>query len=265
MPQSFLEMIRPEVVASVERLKQERGLAEWEERALQRKVKASFRQAVSSPDGVNIIAEIKKASPSLGIIRKDVDPLHLASIYETHGACAISVLTEERHFLGSIQTMGQIAILSSLPILRKDFILDEVQIAQGRSNGAAAILLIVAFLKEAELCHLLSACKKYGVDALVEVHDEEEFQKASDAGATIIGVNNRNLKTLEVDLSVSERLARLKQGAQIFVAESGLTSPEQLRHLKSMGYNAFLIGEHLMKSADPGLELENLRGADDPC
>lgn len=260
MAKSFLEKIRPEIEATVARLKQEMSPAEWEQRALQRSVKADFRAAIASHDSLRIIAEIKKASPSRGILRENFDPVSLARIYESHGAAALSVLTEEKYFLGSARYLAEVSMVSSLAVLRKDFILDEVQVAQGRLIGAAAVLLIVAFLDSNKLHRLNEACKHFSLSALVEVHDEEELRRANDAGADLIGVNNRDLRTLHVDPAVSERLIQKKQAGQLFVAESGLTSPAELQRLRSMGYDAFLIGEHFMKSAEPGLELERMRG-----
>jgi indole-3-glycerol phosphate synthase len=260
MPKSFLESIRPVVLAQVDRLKQEAPLAEWRDRAKKRALKSDFRSAISRSDSLNIIAEIKKASPSRGVIRENFDPPALARIYESHGAAAIAVLTEEKYFLGNIRHLAQVAEASTLPVLRKDFIVDEVQIAQAKLNGAAAVLLIVAFLGARELKNLIAACSEYSVGALVEVHNETEVGRATEAGATIVGVNNRNLKTLEVDVRTAEELIHLKQPHQVFVAESGLTFPGQLFQLHSSGYDAFLIGEHLMKAADPGGELERLRG-----
>jgi indole-3-glycerol phosphate synthase len=259
MPKSFLDQIRPEVLNNVALLKEEMAPEEWEERALQRSLKADFCSVLTRPDTLNIIAEVKKASPSRGILRENFNALALARIYEEHGAVALSVLTEEKYFLGSIRTLAQIAMSCSLPILQKDFILDEVQIAQARSNGASAVLLIVAFLEQNDLEKLILACRKYSLAALVEVHNEEELAHANLARATLIGVNNRDLKTLVVNLRVSERLIQHKRSGQIFVAESGLGSSDQLRSLRRAGYDAFLIGEHLMKSADPGAELDRLR------
>ncbi|MGB7621735.1 MAG: indole-3-glycerol phosphate synthase TrpC [Terriglobia bacterium] len=260
MPKSFLDQIRPEVLSNVALLKREMSPAEWEERALKRTVKADFLSSITRCDSLNIIAEIKKASPSRGILRENLDPVALARIYEKHGAAAISVLTEEKYFLGSIRSLAQIAMTSPLPVLRKDFILDEVQIAQARSNGAAAVLLIVAFLAQNVLENLILACHKYCLAPLVEVHNEGELVRANSASATLIGVNNRDLKTLKVDIKVSERIVQHKRSGQVFVAESGLNSNEQLKQLRTAGYDAFLIGEHFMKSADPGAEMDRLRG-----
>ena len=260
MAQSFLELIKPEVLARVEALKRGTIPAVWEARALQREVKANFCASVSRPDTINIIAEIKKASPSRGIIREDFDPMALARAYESHGAVALSVLTEEKHFLGDIRFLEGAASITSLPVLRKDFILDEVQVAEARLHGAAAVLLIVAFMEQRTLRDLMAASRKYFLDALVEVHDADELETATAAGATLIGVNNRDLKTLKVDLKVSERLIARKGPGHVFIAESGLSTPEQLRNLRAMGFDGFLIGEHLMRSTDPGEELDRLRG-----
>lgn len=260
MLKSFLEQIRPEIISRVSRLKQQMPMEEWEKIAFKRQIKANFQSAISREGTLNVIAEIKKASPSQGVLREDFDAAILARIYEKCGAAAISVLTEEKYFQGSIQSLAQVAMLSSLPLLRKDFILDEVQIAQARSKGASAVLLIVAFLDQPSLVDLIRVSAKYSLPALVEVHDEHELLRANEAGASIIGVNNRNLGTLKIDLRTSEKLITKKAAGQVFVAESGLTSNAQLRTLHTLGYDAFLIGEHFMKADDPGLELSRLRG-----
>ncbi|MDD5544010.1 MAG: indole-3-glycerol phosphate synthase TrpC [Acidobacteriia bacterium] len=260
MSQSFLEMIKPQVAAEVERLKQEMSPQEWRDRALRRSVKSDFCDAIKDRGGIHVIAEIKKASPSRGILRDSFDPVALARIYEAHGAAALSVLTEEKYFLGSVRHLAQVAMISKLPVLRKDFILDEIQIAQARSNGAAAVLLILSFLARNRLEELIRVCEIYSMTPLVEVHDAEELEQVTSAGAKLIGVNNRNLKTLEVDVEISERLIDLKTDGQLFVAESGLNSPDQVVRLHERGYDAFLIGEHFMKSADPGAELDRMRG-----
>jgi indole-3-glycerol phosphate synthase len=259
MRESFLDRVRPEIVKTVSRLKQEMPSAQWEERALQKGVPPDFRASLTRPDSLNIIAEIKKASPSRGVLCENLDPVALAQQYETHGASAISVVTEEKFFLGSIRSLAQIAERCSLPILRKDFILDAVQVAEARLNGAAAVLLIVAFLTPDHLKHLIHACSRYSLAALVEVHDEEELYLATEAGAVMIGVNNRDLRSLTVDLGIADRVIRHKRSDQVFISESGLSSNIQLRALRAMGYDAFLIGEHFVTAADPGAELDRLR------
>jgi len=259
MRESFLDGVRPEIVKAVARLKQEMPPARWQERALQKGVPPDFRVSLTRAGSLNIIAEIKKASPSRGVLRESLDPIALAQQYEAHGAAAISVVTEEKHFSGSIRSLAQIADRCSLPILRKDFILDAVQIAEARINGAAAVLLIVAFLPSDHLRDLIHDCSTYSLAALVEVHDEEELYRATEAGASMIGVNNRDLRSLTVDLGIAERVIRHKRSGQVFISESGLSSNLQLRALRAMGYDAFLIGEHLVRAADPGAELDRLR------
>lgn len=259
MRESFLDRVRPKIVKTVARLKHEMPPRVWEERALQRGVPPDFRGPLTRPDSLNIIAEIKKASPSRGVLCENLDPVALARQYETHGAAAISVVTEEKYFSGSIRSLAQIAENCRLPILRKDFILDAVQIAEARLNGAAAVLLIVAFLTPDHLKHLIHMCSTYSLAALVEVHDEMELHLATEAGAAIIGVNNRDLRSLSVDLGIAERMIRHKRSDQVFISESGLSSNIQLRDLRAMGYDAFLIGEHFVRAADPGSELDRLR------
>lgn len=219
-----------------------------------------FAAAISGP-GVQVIAEMKKASPSAGLLRAQYDVEAIASEYEAAGACALSVLTESDYFLGSLDDLRKARATTRVPVLRKDFLLDTYQIYESAALGADAILLIVAALADCELRALIELSCRLNVAALVEVHTEEELDRALAAGASIIGVNNRNLKTLEVDLQTSFRLREKIPPECLAVSESGIRSADDLRKLMGLGYHAALIGEQFMKSEHPGEALaEFLRG-----
>jgi indole-3-glycerol phosphate synthase len=218
-----------------------------------------FRRALlAHPPAV--IAEIKKASPSAGVIREDFDPLAVAGEYAAAGAAALSVLTEVHHFLGGLETLARVRWRSNLPLLRKDFIVDPYQVLEARHAGADAVLLIAALLDAPALEGLRRAAETHGMEALVEVHDEPELEKALASGATLVGVNNRNLATLEVSLDVSLRLARLLPKGVTAVSESGIRTGEDIRRLRDAGYRGFLVGESLMRSPSPGAALRQLLG-----
>lgn len=209
-------------------------------------------------DGIAVIAELKKASPSKGLIRADFRPADLARELEQAGAAALSVLTDEPFFQGSLDYLRQASSNTSLPCLRKDFIVDEFQIIAARANFADAILLIVAALQQQELVALAAAARSHGLDVLCEAHDAEELDRALDAGCDLIGVNSRNLRTFEVDLETAFRLAEKMPATCIRVAESGIHSGSDLARLRSAGYEAFLIGESLMRAERPGEALKEL-------
>jgi indole-3-glycerol phosphate synthase len=217
-----------------------------------------FQLAISGIDSVNVIAECKRRSPSKGVLRADYDPVAIAKAYEAAGAAALSVLTEPTFFDGSLAHLGAVRAAVALPILRKDFIVSEYQLLEAKAGGADAVLLIVAALRPVELKVLHDHARRYGLDALVEVHDEHELAIAVDAGARIIGVNNRNLRTLDVDVHASERLIAQMPADLVAISESGLKSAEDLTRLRRLGYRAFLIGERLMTAADPGEQLKTL-------
>jgi indole-3-glycerol phosphate synthase len=217
-----------------------------------------FQLAISGIDSVNVIAECKRRSPSKGVLRADYDPVAIAKAYEAAGAAALSVLTEPTFFDGSLAHLGAVRAAVALPILRKDFIVSEYQLLEAKAGGADAVLLIVAALRPVELKVLHDHARRYGLDALVEVHDEHELAIAVDAGARIIGVNNRNLRTLDVDVHASERLIAQMPADVVAISESGLKSAEDLTRLRRLGYRAFLIGERLMTAADPGEQLKAL-------
>lgn len=205
-----------------------------------------------------IIAELKKASPSKGLIRADFPVAELAAELEAAGAAALSVLTDEEHFQGSLQNLATASAATRLPCLRKDFIVDEFQVLEARASGADAILLIVAALSHPELSSLQQYAHENELDVLCEVHDAEELQRALDAGFDMIGVNNRNLHTFRVDLATSLRLAELLPASVLKVAESGIESGEDIARLRQAGFDAFLIGESLMRAQHPGDALREL-------
>jgi len=219
----------------------------------------AFREALAHGGRINIIAEVKRSSPSAGAICRDADPVRFASLYSAHGAAAISVLTEPVYFSGSLSDLRAVCTAVKCPALRKDFIVDSHQIFEAAAAGAEAVLLIVAALAPAEILTLRALVEdELGMDALVEVHAELEMQAAIDCGARMIGVNNRNLATLAVDLATSRALARYAQPGRVLVSESGLRTADDLRELAALGYNAFLIGERLMRAPDPARALEEL-------
>ncbi|MDD3462741.1 MAG: indole-3-glycerol phosphate synthase TrpC [Sulfurospirillaceae bacterium] len=205
-----------------------------------------------------IIAEVKKASPSKGIIREDFDPLFIAKEYEKGGASAISVLTEPHFFKGNIEYLTQIRRYVSTPLLRKDFIVDEYQLLEALVYGADFVLLIAKALSKKELKALLEYTWRLGMDALVEIHDKEDLIKAIFAGANIIGINHRNLETFEMDMDLSEKLIPLIPNGKIIVAESGLNDKETIVRLSKVGADAFLIGEHFMRKENIAQELLEL-------
>ena len=211
-------------------------------------------------DGIAIavIAELKKASPSRGLIRADFKPSDLARELERAGAAALSVLTDEQFFQGSLDYLRQASTSSSLPCLRKDFMVDELQIVEARASCADAILLIVAALDQKELVSLAGIARAQGLDVLCEAHDELELQRALDAGCDLIGVNSRDLRTFEVNLETALRLVEKIPAGCVRVAESGIQSGADIARLRSAGYEAFLIGESLMKAERPGEALAKL-------
>ncbi|MBT8214543.1 MAG: indole-3-glycerol phosphate synthase TrpC [Acidimicrobiia bacterium] len=218
----------------------------------------SFRDALAAP-GLSVIAEIKRRSPSAGALAPDIDPVARASAYAAGGAAAVSVLTEPDFFGGSIEDMLVVAESVSIPVLRKDFILAPEQIWEARAWGAAAVLLIVSALDDARLSLLIDEARDAGLDALVEVHTPEEAHRARDAGASIVGVNNRDLSTFETDLAVAETIAPLLDGV-VTVAESGISSAAGASRMAAAGYDAILVGEALVTAPEPAALIEALKG-----
>ncbi len=205
-----------------------------------------------------IIAEIKRSSPSAGLIRPDFDPVAIAREYEEAGAAAISVVTDGKHFGGSLETLARLRWHAGVPLLRKDFIVDPYQILEARHANADSVLLIAALLDSQELRDLREEAEATGMEALVEVHGEGELEKALSTGATLIGVNNRDLRTFEVSLDVCLRIAPLLPAEVTAVAESGIRTAEDIRRLAAAGYRGFLVGERLMRAKSPGSALKEL-------
>jgi indole-3-glycerol phosphate synthase len=217
-----------------------------------------FRNAIAADARVNVIAECKRRSPSRGVLRPKYDPVTIAAGYEQAGAAAISVLTEPTFFDGALEHLAAIRERVRVPLLRKDFIVDSYQLLEARANGADAVLLIVAALTDEQLTTLHRDAHALGLAALVEVHDAEEVERALAAGAEIVGVNNRNLRTLEVDTKASELAATRIPPRVIAVSESGLRTSADLARMRALGYRAFLIGERFMTADDPGAALDAL-------
>ena len=246
----------------VERLRADVNARDLRDRALAIRTNATphrlLRALESNSRGVNIIAEFKRRSPSAGTIRDDLSATDVATRYERGGACAISVLTDEHYFGGSIHDLAAIRASTALPVLRKDFIIDEIQIYEAAAAGAAAVLLIVAALDDGALARLRATTEdELGLDALVEVRTSEELHRAVRAGARIIGVNNRDLRTFQTSLETSERLIAEAPRDQIMISESGLQDPKSLCNLRALGFRGFLIGEALMSARDPEAALRD--------
>ena len=219
----------------------------------------SFRHALESAP-VSLIAEVKRRSPSAGPIREPFDPMAISRAYEGAGAQALSVLMDERYFGGGEGDFRTVRASVKIPLLYKEFVVDPWQLWHARSIGASAALLIVACLSQAELASLMATAREAGLDSLVEVHDEEETRRAVDAGATIVGVNNRNLKTFKVSLDTTERLARLVPSSTLLVGESGIHTAADVARMKAAGARAVLVGESLLRKADVGAAVRALMG-----
>ena len=254
------------IVAATRRITEVRRQREPME-ALERRAAAmrprglQFAAALGRVGSVNIIAECKRRSPSRGVLAVAYNPVAVARQYEQGGAAAISILTEPTFFDGALEHLSAVRAAVSVPVLRKDFIVDEYQLFEARAAGADAALLIVAALTQPELISLQSRARELDLAALVEVHDDQELARAVDAGAQVIGVNNRNLHTLAVDVDASYRLAQQMPTGIVTVSESGLQSREDLEPLMAAGYRAFLIGERFMTDANPATALAKLIGA----
>lgn len=217
-----------------------------------------FFDAINPKGELKIISEVKHASPSKGVFREDFDPVEIAKSYSAGGASAISVLTDEKYFKGSLTYLKNIRAEVDTPLLRKDFIIDPYQVYEARLFGADALLLIVAALDQRDLKDLLELTHSLQMNAIVEVHDAEELDRALEADARIIGINNRDLRTFNVDLNVSINLSKKVPGDKIVIAESGIGSIKDIDGLRAEGVHVFLIGETFMKAADPGHKLKEL-------
>jgi len=231
---------------------------ELERRAAERKDYRDFRLALTAHPPA-IIGEIKKASPSKGVLAGHFDPVSIARMYSNGGAAALSVLTDRQFFQGALGDLEAARAAVSLPVLRKDFTLDEFHVIEAAAHGADAILLIAALLEEKEMRNLRELGAQFGMSALVEVNDTSELGTALDSGADIVGVNNRNLHTFEVTLETSLQLAEKIPANVVKVSESGIHSRTDVARLAEAGFHAFLVGEHLMKASDPAASLRELR------
>jgi indole-3-glycerol phosphate synthase len=231
--------------------------------AAERHTPRGFRQSLrrAGESGIAVVAELKKASPSKGLIRADFDVAALAAELEAAGAAALSVLTDEQFFQGSLQNLEIVSAATRLPCLRKDFMLDEFQLLEARAHRADAVLLIVAALTQTELTDLHRRARELQLDVLCEVHDAPELGRALDAGCETIGVNNRNLHTFQVNLNTSLELAAMMPPEIVKVAESGVESGDDIARLREAGFDAFLVGESLMRATHPGEALRELIGA----
>ena len=253
-----------EIVAAkrreVEQTKTETPLSRVEERVTGQPPALNFAGALMG-DAVRVIGEVKKASPVKGVLSPDFDPVRLATTYADNGAAAISVLTNADHFQGSIRHLDAVhdAMYSrGTPVLRKEFIFDPYQVYESRAHGADAVLLIVSILAPETLRELIELAQHLWVQCLVEVHDEDELRAALDAGADIVGINNRDLRTFKADLAVTERLARLIPADKIIVSESGISTREHVQRVRRAGAHAVLVGEALVAAGDPGAKLREM-------
>ena len=256
---AFLDKI---VAATRARLAESKRIADLcaLERQAELHIPRGFRHALAdrSKDGIAVIAELKKASPSKGLIRADFHPAELARELADAGATALSVLTDEEFFQGSLDNLRKASAAVKIPCLRKDFMVDEFQLLEARANSADAVLLIVAALSPEELARLAAAARTRGLDVLCEVHDSDELQRALDAGFDLIGVNARDLRTFKVDMENALALAEKIPPGIVRVAESGIHSFEDVARLRAAGYDAFLVGEFLMRADSPGDALREL-------
>jgi indole-3-glycerol phosphate synthase len=260
---NFLSEIIAKKRQRIESAKQLVSLDQIRELAMEMRVGAAQHALVKTlrKEGINVIAEFKRKSPSKGVIREDADPAFIAKSYKEGGAIAMSVLTEEDFFDGSLEDLRAVKAVVDLPVLRKDFVFDEYQVYEAATAGAEAILLIVAAIEDALLVRLRQLAEDdLGLDALIEVHTSAEMQRAVACKANLIGVNNRDLRTFDVSLETSLRLAGEAPNDAVLISESGLHSNGDLRRLRSVGYHGFLIGESLMRTGEPAQALRLLIG-----
>lgn len=254
---SKLEQIVKEKEKEIERLKEE-GIP----RTFTSLGERDFLKSISRPGNINLISEIKFASPSAGIIREEINPVAIAKIYDEEGASAISILTDKKFFKGNISWLPAVKKETSIPILRKDFILDPIQLEEAKAYGADAVLLIVRIVPDYRLKELISLSKDMNISALVEVHDEDDIRRAMDCGAEIIGINNRDLNTFHVDVNITKRLLSYIPDGYVVVSESGISEPRDVHKLKSYRkINAVLVGTSIMKSKDIRKKVQELLAA----
>lgn len=260
-------MILDEIVANTRSeladAKQRLPLAALQDRLDEAPTRRDYAGALRGED-VRLIAEIKKASPSKGVLRADFDPLLIAASYAAAGADAISVLTDRKFFQGSLDDLCRVSQHSTLPLLRKDFVVDPYQVYEAVLAGASSALLIVGIVDDGVLAELIALQRSLGLEPQVEVHDEAQVESALKAGALIVGINNRDLRTFQTDLATTERLRPLIPPDRIVVSESGIHTPADVARLRAAGVQAIHIGESLMMSEDPGRKVRELLGRDGP-
>jgi len=254
----ILAKIVEEKRLEVERARKEIPQRDIEKAARNMVIKSMFKKSISRKGHINLIAEIKKSSPSRGVIRVDFNPLQIALTYQASGASALSVLTDERFFDGKLEYLKMIKKRVTIPVLRKEFIIDEYQVYESAAAGADAILLIAQILTQEELTRYIHLAKELGMDSLVEVKSEEDIDKAVMSQAAIIGINNRDLSNFSVDITTTQRLIRHIPQNKVIVSESGIETYEHVMFLKSLGVNAVLIGETLMRSENIGEKVREL-------
>ncbi len=260
----ILEGIAAYKRVEVAQRKQIRTLNDLEEAAQIVSAPRGFRRQLDrahAPGQLALIAEIKKASPSKGLIRADFDPPALAAAYEIGGAACLSVLTDSPSFQGDDSYVALARAATSLPVIRKEFLVDPWQVAESRALGADAILVILAMVDDFIAADLMAEAARFGMDALIEVHDEDEMHRAEALGAMLVGVNNRNLRTFDIDLATTEKLANIAPKQALLVTESGIFTPEDMRRLEHVGARAMLVGESLMRQADVTAATRALLGA----
>ena len=263
----ILETIAAYKRADVTQRKQARTVSDLEDAATSVSKPRGFRRALveaHAPGRLSLIAEIKKASPSKGLIRADFDPPRLAEAYEAGGAACLSVLTDAPSFQGHDSYVALVRAAAGLPVIRKEFLVDPWQVAESRALGADAILVILAMVDDSIAADLMSEAARFGMDALVEVHDAAEMGRAEALGATLVGVNNRNLRTFEIDLATTEDLAQIAPKQALLVTESGIFTPADVSRLEQAGARAMLVGESLMRQADVTSATRTLLGVVGP-
>jgi indole-3-glycerol phosphate synthase len=259
-----MSTVLDEIVVS-KRQEIERAIAAVPETELRRRLRdapsvRNLADALAANTGIHLIAEIKQASPSAGLLRADFDPESIAATYAAHGASAISVLTDAPFFQGSLDHLARVRNCVSLPVLRKDFILDPYQIIEARAHGADSLLLIAEVLPDRQLNERLLLCRELGMEPLVELHDPENLRRVIDAGAQLVGINNRNLRTFVTDLAHTTNLTAQIPADRILVSESGIGSRADVERLKAAGVRAILVGETLMRAKDIGRKIDELLG-----
>jgi indole-3-glycerol phosphate synthase len=260
MPESILDQIVQSKRREVEAARRRMPLEELEAQAAEAPPVRDFRAALAGPGPIRLIAEVKKASPSAGVIRADFDPVAVARAYQAHGAACLSVLTDAPYFQGHLSYLARVRAAVVVPVLRKDFLIDEYQVVEARMAGADAVLLIAEILDDDRLAALLARARGLGMSALVELHDEANLPRVLAAGADLVGINNRDLRRFVTDLGLTLRLRDRVPPGVVLVSESGIGRRADLDRLEAAGVSAVLVGESLMRQPDIGLAVERLLG-----